>query len=219
MKKPLGVPRQVARVRITEAGRRGLPARKVSIQSRGEAANEAALALKQLLPGSLSLLAWIISGVNVVDASRPGELDLYDHLLVPGPGKMRMLCRYHIQGARFEHLAFRFIELFAHAEADATADDSDNLCIRMSMRRDLVVGGEFDALDDHLSFSRVAHQDGELGTLWKCRVVLPCQFIGLYPGRLHGILRQCRARQCDQGYRDQKLFHEVLPGWVKGVTA
>src|SRR5262249_2316136 len=76
---------------------------------------------------------WIISGVNVVDARGPGELDLYDHLLVPGPGEVRMLCRYHIQGARFEHLAFRFIELFAHAEADATADDSDNLCIVSAM--------------------------------------------------------------------------------------
>src|SRR5262249_21670400 len=156
-----------------------------------------------VVAGSLSLLAWIISGVNVVDASRPGELDLYDHLLVSGPGKMRMLCRYHIQGARFDHLALRFIELFAHAEADATADDSDNLCIRMGVRRDLVVGGEFDALDDHLSFSRVR----ELGTLWRRWVSVPCQFIGLPPGRLHGILRQCRVRQCDQDYRDQKLFH------------
>src|SRR5262249_50680243 len=53
----------------------------------------------------------------------------------------------------------------------------------MSVRRDFVVCGEFDALDDHLSFGRVAHQDGELGTLRKRWVVLPCQFIGLHPGR------------------------------------
>jgi len=38
---------------------------------------------------------------------------------------MSVSYRYHIEGARFDHLAFRCIELFAHAEADATADDSE----------------------------------------------------------------------------------------------
>src|SRR5262245_34300193 len=111
-------------------------------------------------PGpSLRLLARIVSRVDVVEACRPGVLNLQDRPLIPRPGKMRVLCRYHVQGARRGHLPCLF-EFFAHTEADATAEDSDNLRIGMSVRRDLVVGGQFGARDDHLSFRRVAHQDG-----------------------------------------------------------
>src|SRR6266568_331270 len=166
------------------------------------------------LVSSLSLLAWIVSRVDVVDGSRPGVLNLQDRALIPRPSKMRVLCRYHVQGACRGHLACLF-EFFAHTEADATAEDSDNLCIGMSVRRNLVVGGQFGARDDYLSFRRVAYQDGDLGTRWKGWVRLPCHLIGLYPRRLHGILRQRRTRQCHQGCEDQKLFHEVLPAAVK----
>jgi len=39
------------------------------------------------------LLAWVVGGVDVVDASWPNELDLKDRLLVPSPSVMRMFCR------------------------------------------------------------------------------------------------------------------------------
>src|SRR6266581_6250317 len=128
------------------------------------------------LVSSLSLLARIVCGVDVVDACRPGKLNMQGCPLVPGPTKMRVLCRYHVQGACTDHLA-TLVQLFAHAEADGTAEHRDYLCIRMSVWRNLVVGGEFDALDDHLSFRWVAQQNSELGARWKGRVRLPCQFI------------------------------------------
>src|ERR1700680_656085 len=114
----------------------------------------------ELVP-SLSLLARIVSRVDVVDASRPGELNLHDCPLVPGPTKMRMLCRYYVQRAHTGHLA-TLVQLFAHAETDATAEHRDYLCIRMSVWRNLVVGRKFDALDDHLGFRRGPHQNGGL---------------------------------------------------------
>ena len=102
-------------------------------------------------------LARIVSRVDVVDASRPDELHLDDCLLVACPHIMRVLGRLREEGARLDDLAFRGVELFAHAEADAPAEHSDGLGIGMSVRRNLVVGRQFDALDDHLaSFGRVA---------------------------------------------------------------
>ena len=41
------------------------------------------------------LLAWVVGGVDVVDASWPNELNLKDRLLASSPSVMRMFCRIH----------------------------------------------------------------------------------------------------------------------------
>jgi hypothetical protein len=70
---------------------------------------------------------------------------------------MSVLCRVREQGTSCNHLAFLF-EFFAHPETDATADHGDGFRIGMSMWRNLVVGRELYALDDHIaSFRRVTY--------------------------------------------------------------
>src|SRR6516164_6428024 len=113
---------------------------------------------------SLRLLAWVVSRVDVVDDARTDELNLDDHLLVPRPYKMRVLCRQREEGTRLQHLAFLF-ELFTHPVPQATADHGKSLGIGMRVRRNLRVSRHFDTQHDHLSFCRVAHQEGDLATL------------------------------------------------------
>jgi hypothetical protein len=67
------------------------------------------------------LLARIVSRVDVVNASRADELNLEDRPLVFCPNIMSVLCRQRLQGTRLDHLAFRSVELFAHAKANISA--------------------------------------------------------------------------------------------------
>jgi hypothetical protein len=85
------------------------------------------------------LLARIVSRVDVVDAARPGELNLDDRLFVSCPNIVRMLCRWREKGTRRDYIAFIGVELFAHAEAEAPADHGDVFGIGMSVRRNLVI--------------------------------------------------------------------------------
>ena len=62
---------------------------------------------------SLRRLARVVGRVDVVDDPRTEELNLDDHLLIPRPNKMRVLCRQREEGTRLQHLAFLF-ELFTH---------------------------------------------------------------------------------------------------------
>src|SRR6266851_5738459 len=82
----------------------------------------------------------------------------------------------------------------------------------MSVRWNYVVGRKLDTYHNHFpSLRRIAQQDGGLASLWDVWIVLPYQRTGRDGGYPHGILRQCRPRQCGQGCKDQKLFHEVPP--------
>src|SRR6266478_8622469 len=106
----------------------------------------------------ISFLAWIVGRIDVVDASRPDELNLDDRLLVSRPNKMRVFYRVREERARLGQPGL-VVEFFTHAKADAPAEQSDGLGIGVGMRWHLVVSRQLDALDDDLaSFRRVAHQ-------------------------------------------------------------
>src|SRR3984893_1623065 len=118
----------------------------------------------------ISLLARIVGRIDVVDASRPDELNLDDRLLVSRPHKMRVFCGLREERTALGHPAL-VVEFFTHAKADAAADQGDGLGIGMGVWRDNVVGRELDALDDNLAgFRRVAQQYRDLATLWNGRV-------------------------------------------------
>ena len=89
-------------------------------------------------------LSWIVSGVDVVNTSRAGELNLENRLFVACPCVMRVFCRIHPQCARLQQFAF-FLELFTLARSDSTADYRYDLGIRVSVRGHLEVGGKLDA--------------------------------------------------------------------------
>src|SRR5207244_5594539 len=87
----------------------------------------------------IGLLARIVGRIDVVDASRPDELNLDDRLLISRPNKMRVSCRVREERARLGQPGL-VVEFFTHAKADAAAEQSDGFGIGVGMRWHLVVG-------------------------------------------------------------------------------
>ena len=151
-------------------------------------------------PAGFLLLTRIVGRVDVVDASRTDELHLDDCRLASRPNIVSVLCRVCEEATSFGHLA-SLLQFFAVAETDTATDYGNGFRIGMRVWRYCVVRGKADPLNDHpASLRGIACQNGQLAALWNGRIVLPCQRLGRSCG--HGILRLCRANECDDGRRE-----------------
>ena len=160
------------------------------------------------LPGFL-FLARIIGRIDVVDPSRPDELNLDDRRLVSCPNIMSVFCRVREEAPALANSPV--LSAFSPIpKSDTPADHGDGFCIGVSVRRDEVVGRELDALDYYpASFCRIAYQDGDLAALWNGRIVLPCQRLRRGRGTLS--CAHAEAHQCDHRRREKKRFHRYPP--------